>query len=181
MKNILILIVTIIVLAGLGIGYSNSFISQKEAIAGSWAEVENQMQRRYDLIPNLINTVKGYTKHESSIFTEIANSRAKLSGASSKAQKAEESVKIESALGRLLAIAESYPNLKADQSFLALQAELAGTENRMAVARKRYNDLVRDFNARIKGIPGRFMGYESEEYFKPANIEAVKNPPKVEF
>ncbi|HHU82695.1 MAG TPA: LemA family protein [Firmicutes bacterium] len=163
--------------------YYNSFITLEEEINGKWAEIENNLQRRADLIPNLVATVKGYASHEEAIFTEIAQARSRLLGAQGVADKVQASAAMESALGRLLAIAEAYPELKADQRFAALQDELAGTENRLSVARLRYNEAVKAYNARIRRLPARIvagmMGLEAKEYFQIE--EAAREVPKVEF
>ena len=163
--------------------YYNSFITLEEEINGKWAEIENNLQRRADLIPNLVATVKGYASHEEAILTEIAQARSRLLGAQGVADKVQASAAMESALGRLLAIAEAYPELKADQRFAALQDELAGTENRLSVARLRYNEAVKAYNARIRRLPARIvagmMGLEAKEYFQIE--EAAREVPKVEF
>ena len=155
-----------------------------ETIDQSWAEIDNQLKRRADLIPNLVNTVKGYASHERGIFTQVAEARSKLLGAKGVQQTAEASRGFESALGRLLAIVERYPDLKASQNFTQLMDELSGTENRIAVARMRYNGSVRSFNVSIKRFPGKvfagWFGYdEARIYFEVE--EAVKETPKVEF
>jgi LemA protein len=163
--------------------YYNSFINLEEEINGRWAEIENNLQRRADLIPNLVATVKGYASHEEEIFTEIAQARSRLLGAQGVADTVQASAAMESALGRLLAIVEAYPQLKADRSFLGLQDELAGTENRLSVARLRYNEAVKAYNARIRRLPARIvagmMGLEAKEYFQIE--EAARELPKVEF
>src|SRR6478736_8423532 len=120
----------------------NKFVGQEEAIKQQWAQVENQLQRRNDLIPNLVETVKGYATHEESVFKEIADSRSKLLAAKSPEETIEASNQQSSALGRLLAVVENYPNLKADAQFMRLQDELAGTENRLATERMRYNERI---------------------------------------
>ncbi len=166
------------------LGYYNKFVSLNETIDQSWAEIDNQLKRRADLIPNLVNTVKGYASHERGIFTQVAEARSKLLGAQGVQQTAEASRGFESALGRLLAIVERYPDLKASQNFTQLMDELSGTENRIAVARMRYNGSVRSFNVSIKRFPGKvfagWFGYdEARIYFEVE--EAVKETPKVEF
>jgi LemA protein len=158
-------------------------ITGKENINSAWAQVENQLQRRADLIPNLVNTTKGYMKHEKEIFTHIADARAKLAGATTIPEKIKAYTSLEHALGRLLVIVERYPDLKANQTFVRLMDELAGTENRIAVERRRYNEAVKTYNMLIKRIPGRFFanifGFEEATYFEVK--EEVKQVPKVTF
>jgi LemA protein len=164
-------------------GTRNSLVSMEVNIEGTWAQVENQLQRRYDLIPNLVNTVKGYAKHEKEIFENIAEARAKLAGARTPSEKMQASKGIESALSRLLMVVENYPNLKANESFNRLMDELAGTENRLAVERRRYNESVKVFNKTIRLFPKNFVasffGFEKKDFFQ---IEAAaKTTPKVKF
>ena len=141
------------------------------------------MQRRNDLIPNLVNTVKGYASHEKEIFENIANARASLMGATSMKDKSAADAQLTAGLGRLLAIAENYPTLKADGSFIRLQDELAGTENRIAVARKDYNDSARLYNTKIAKFPtvifANMFGFQKFEYFEAA--EGAKEVPTVNF
>jgi LemA protein len=173
----------------LGIGFAsvmkarNSFVNMDEDITKQWAQVENQLQRRNDLIPNLVSTVKGYASHEREVFEKIADARSKMAGASTKEDTINAANQMSSALARLLVVVENYPNLKADQSFARLMDELAGTENRLAVERKRYNDLVRDYNAARRRFPTNLVasmfGFNEATYFKvPEEAKAV---PKVDF
>ncbi|MEA3493103.1 MAG: LemA family protein [Candidatus Margulisiibacteriota bacterium] len=163
----------------------NGLVGLDQNVKQLWSQVENQLQRRYDLIPNLVRTVKGYAAHEKEIFIDVAEARAKLAGAATINQKAQAASGLEGVLGRLLAIAENYPQLQASKNFRALQDELSGTENRLAVARMRYNEGVENYNRRAKSIPtvmfvGLF-GFDREKaYFQVAN-DAVKKTPKVEF
>jgi LemA protein len=165
------------------IGTRNSLVQLEEGINGAWAEIENQLQRRSDLIPNLVNTVRGYASHEEEVFSNIADARAKLAGAGSVAETAEGYNEMQGALSRLLVVVENYPDLKANQNFNRLQDELAGTENRIAVARKRYNDQVQRFNTRIRMFPGSIiagsLGYSSREYFEIE--ESAREVPTVDF
>lgn len=163
------------------IGIKNSLINKEETITQQWSEVENQLQRRYDLIPNLVSTVKGYAKHESEVFKNISNARAAMFSARGVAAKAEAEANINSALSRLMAVAESYPTLKANENFIRLTDELAGTENRIAVSRKRYNDSVKEFNTSIRQFPGNMFGFEKKEYFNPPAKGKMEVAPKVEF
>src|SRR3979490_233905 len=131
----------------------NKFVSQEEAVKAQWAQVENQLQRRNDLIPNLVETVKGYAAHEQGVFKEIADSRSRLPAAKSPEESIAAANQQTSALGRLLAIAENYPNLKANEQFNRLMDELSGTENRIAVARQRYNEAVQQYNTSPRPSP----------------------------
>ena len=168
---------------GYYVSLRNGFVTMDENVTGQWAQVENVLQRRSDLIPNLVNTVKGFASQEKEIFTSIAESRAKLGGAKSIGDKINAANGMSAALGRLLVIVERYPNLKSNQNFLALQDELAGTENRIAVERKRYNDRVRLYNTGIRRFPGTFvassMGISAYPYYEvPAEKKEV---PQVKF
>jgi LemA protein len=161
----------------------NRFVSQEEAIKQQWAQVENQLQRRNDLIPNLVETVKGYATHEESVFKEIADSRSKLLAAKSPEETIEAANQQTTALGRLLAVVENYPNLKANEQFNRLMDELAGTENRIAVERMRYNQKVQDYNTSRRQFPAnltaKVFGFKEYPYFQ-APPEA-KQVPKVNF
>ena len=168
---------------GYVVSLRNGFVTMEENITGQWAQVENVLQRRSDLIPNLVNTVKGIAAQEKDVFTSIAESRAKLSGAKSIGDKIDAANGMSTALGRLLVIVERYPDLKSNQNFLQLQDELAGTENRIAVERKRYNDRVREFNTGIRRFPGNLvassMGFKAFPYYEvPAEKKEV---PQVKF
>lgn len=181
-----VLILAIIAIAGFFIGTYNRLQVMDENVTANWAQVENQLKRRNDLIPNLVNTVKGYAKHENEIFTNIANARAKLSGAmnSNDVKAVQQSTnELNSALSRLLVVVENYPNLKADKAFTGLQDELAGTENRLAVARRDYNESVKTINALIRTFPTSLVaamsGVKSRDYFEITEQE--KQTPKVEF
>lgn len=178
-----VIAVIVLIIVGMTVSYYNRFISQSEAIEAQWAQVENQLKRRTDLIPNLVNTVKGYMEHERGIFEHIADARAKLAGATTISEKIKAYEGLERALGRLLIIVENYPVLKANESFNRLMDELSGTENRIAVERMRYNEKVKDYNMLIKHFPGNFYAglfkRELATYFEiPEEEKAV---PKVEF
>jgi LemA protein len=177
-------VVGVVVLVGaLLAGRYNSLVQSREEVNGTWAQVENVLQRRADLIPNLVATVKGYAAHEKEIFTEIADARSRLVAARTPADAADANARLDSALGRLLVIVEAYPDLKANESFVRLQDELAGTENRIAVERKRYNDAVRSYNATIKRFPTNLaaglFGFDQAEYFEAE--EGAREAPKVDF
>ncbi|HSA07688.1 MAG TPA: LemA family protein [Candidatus Gastranaerophilales bacterium] len=180
------ILLLLVILFGSFIGTYNSLQIQDETVTSSWAQVENQLQRRNDLIPNLVNTVKGYASHEKEIFTNIAESRSKLAGAVKSGNVGDvnkANAEFSGALSRLLAIAENYPNLKANQNFIALQDELAGTENRIAVSRKDYNETVKVLNAKIRTFPtviiANISGIKAREYFEVE--ESAKQAPDVKF
>jgi LemA protein len=184
-KTIALVVIVLIVLGfgGCAVSRYNGFVQANEDIDAAWAQVQNVLQRRADLIPNLVETVKGYAAHETAIFTAVAEARAKLLAAKTPAETSAANAGLESALGRLLAISEQYPNLKANENFARLQDELAGTENRISVERKRYNDAVRAYNGSIKQFPGSLIagmfGFAPREYFEAeAGAEQV---PKVKF
>ncbi len=163
-------------------GYDN-VIAMDENVKGSWAQVENQLKRRYDLIPNLVETVKGYAAHEKELFEHIADARTKYFQANTVKDKIQASTQLEGVLSRLLLLQENYPQLKANESFLKLQDSLEGTENRIAVERKRYNDAVQMLNTYIRTFFGRFFaafaGVSSAEYYEIP--EGEKEAPKVKF
>ena len=165
-----------------GCGY-NTMVSMKEAVDSAWAQVLNQLQRRNDLIPNLVEVTKGYAAHEKEVFESVANARARLLAAGTREGQIDAANEMTGALGRLLAIAERYPELKANEQFARLSDELAGTENRIAVERKRYNDTVQAFNTYVKQLPqalyARFIGFGAQKYFEVP--EAAQQAPKVQF
>jgi LemA protein len=173
----------VLIVVGYGACKYNSMVRAQEDVDGSWAQVENVLQRRADLIPNLVETVKGYAQQEREIFTEVAQARSRLIGAQGPREAAEANQNVSSALSRLLAISERYPDLKSNQNFMRLQDELAGTENRIAVERKRYNDEVRSFNKQIAQFPDRLFanmfGFDQREYFEAE--EGSQTPPEVRF
>ena len=161
----------------------NKFTTQEEAIKAAWAEVQNQLLRRNDLIPNLVETVKGFAAHEEGIYKEIADARSQLLAAKSPEETIEAANKQTTALGRLLAVVENYPNLKANEQFNRLMDELAGTENRLSVARMRYNERIQEYNAATRRFPGnvtaKMFGFKQYPYFEvPPSATAV---PKVDF
>lgn len=185
MKGFLIaLIVIVIITIGAFVGTYNGIVSKHETITASWAQVENQLQRRNDLIPNLVNTVKGYAAHEKTVFEDVTLARSQWAKASTVDEKVKAASQIDAALSRLLLVVENYPNLKADQTFLRLMDELSGTENRIAVERMRYNEAVRDYNITVRMFPGNIIanmfGYKTAtEYFKAE--EKAKTVPEVKF
>ena len=164
-------------------GSYNGLVSQSQAIDGQWAQVETQYQRRYDLIPNLVSSTQGFLKQEQTVFSQIAEARTRYSGAATPDDKAAAAGGIESALGRLLVIIENYPQLKSNETVAKLMDELAGTENRISVERRRFNELVQGYNTRIKTIPTNLMagvfGFGERNYFQ--SLEGAQVAPKVEL
>ena len=161
----------------------NKFTTQEEAIKGAWGEVQNQIMRRNDLIPNLVETVKGFASHEEGIFKEIADSRAKLAGAKTPAESIEAANQQSAALARLLVVVENYPNLKANEQFNRLMDELSSTENRLTVARMRYNERIQEYNTTRRKFPSnmtaKVFGFKEYPYYEaPASSQAA---PKVDF
>ncbi|MCK6457453.1 MAG: LemA family protein [Phycisphaerae bacterium] len=189
LSKIILVFLAVVVLVGLiagGCALSgyNRAIALDEGVKNAWAQVENQLQRRYDLIPNAVEAVKGYAKHEKELFEKIASTRqAYFQPSATAAEKIRAANAMEGLLSRLLVLRETYPELKANEGFLKFQDQLEGTENRLSVERKRYNDAVRDLNGYIRGMPGRFFaglaGVSAAEYFESA--EGAKDTPKVSF
>jgi LemA protein len=177
-----IIVLTLVTMPLGGCSY-NRFVGQEEAIKAQWAQVENQLQRRNDLIPNLVETVKGYAQHEEGVFKEVADARSRLLAAKSPEETIAAANQQTSALGRLLAIAENYPQLKANEQFNRLMDELAGTENRIAVERMRYNERVQEYNTARRQFPSnvtaKLFGFKEYPFFQ-APPEA-KQVPKVNF
>lgn len=185
MKNKTLLIVLGVV-AFLGITLAsnyNSFVNLDLQSSQQWAQVENQYQRRFDLIPNLVQSVEGVMKQEKDVFGALADARTRYSGAATVTDKAKAATEVESALSRLLVVMENYPVLKSDQTVNRLMDELSGTENRIAVERGRYNDTVKEFNLKVRTFPSNLLagifGFSQKDYFEIE--EAVKTVPKVEF
>ena len=172
-----------VVCIGWGIGQYNKVISMDEQVKAQWAQVDNQLKRRYDLIPNLVETVKGYATHEREVFENIAQARTQYFQAKTPADKIQASQQLEGVLSRLLVLTETYPQLKANESFLKLQDSLEGTENRISVERKRYNDSVQILNSYRRSFAGRFIaaiaGVGEAKYFETPAAE--REAPKVKF
>lgn len=164
-------------------GTYNSLVTLDEGVKGAWAQVENQLQRRYDLIPNLVETVKGYAAHEKEVFLKVTEARAKVGGATSINDKIAANNGLTAALSRLLLVVERYPDLKANTNFIRLQDELAGTENRIAVERRRYNETVKAFNIKIRRFPTNLLagifGFEKAAFFQVPKER--QEAPKVKF
>ena len=176
-------VVIIIIVVGGFFSLYNGLKESEISVDASYGQVENQMQRRSDLIPNLVNTVKGYDVHEKAVIEEVVNARAKLAGAQGVEQMDAANAELSGALGRLFAIAEAYPDLKANTQYLELMRELAGSENRIAVARRDYNEAVREYNVRISTFPGvflaSFMGMTKKPQFQAK--EGADAVPEVKF
>ena len=185
MKRILIGLLAVVLIVGVAIAsIYNGIVTKHETITAKWAQVENQLQRRNDLIPNLVNTVKGYAAHEKTVLEDVTNARSKWTNAATLDDKVKAASQMDSAISRLLLVVENYPQLKADQTFLQLMDELSGTENRVAVERMRYNESVRDYNVTVRRFPANIVagmfGYKvATEYFKAE--EKAKTVPEVKF
>lgn len=182
-KIVLIIIAVIAVIAIILIGGYNSIISASEEVENKFSTIDTQLQRRADLIPNLVNTVKGYANQEKEIINTVTTAREKLVGANSVTAKAEADQELTNALSRLLVVVENYPELKSSQNFIQLSDELAGTENRIATARRDYNEAVKTYNLKIKKFPSNVManmfGFGEKQYFEAS--EESKNVPNVQF
>ena len=179
-----VLVVVLLMFFGMYIGAKNQMVAKNETIKSNWAEVDNNLKRRADLIPNLVETVKGITGQEQAVFGEIARARSALLSASTPKDKIAANGQLDGAFGRLLAVVENYPQLKSSENFLRLQDELAGTENRLAVSRKRYNDSIQDYNTFILQFPNSlFAGIagfsRNNDYFQVSETE--RQVPKVNF
>jgi len=182
MKKTLLILIGAVVLIGFSlVGTYNGLVQQDQAITNQWAQVETQYQRRFDLIPNLVNSVKGLFNQEQEVFGQIAEARTRYSGAQTVDEKAAAAGEVESALGRLLVIVENYPQIKSDQAVMGLMDELAGTENRVSVERRRFNDLVQGYNTKIKQFPTNLivgmLGFSERAYFEA--VEAAQQAPEV--
>ncbi len=184
MNKITILIIAVVViLAGyLGLAY-NGFVTASESVDNQWAQVETQYQRRFDLIPNLVNSVKGVMKQETAVFSAIADARTHYAGAQSTSEKATAASEVESSYARLLVVMENYPQLKSADTVQTLMAQIEGTENRISVERGRYNDSVRAYNLKAKRFPGSLVagmfGFDAKAYFQ--SMDSAENAPSVEF
>ncbi|MFH1427645.1 MAG: LemA family protein [Patescibacteria group bacterium] len=182
-KLLLVLVIIIIIVGGYVWSTYNKLITANESVDNQWAQVESQYQRRFDLIPNLVESVKGIMNQEQQVFGDIAEARTRYAGANTVSEKAEAATEVESALARLLVVMENYPELKSAENVQTLMAQLEGTENRISVERKRYNDEVKNFNVLIKRIPtniiAKMLGYTDKTYFEA--VEGSENAPQVQF
>lgn len=179
-----VVVLLALILGGNLVGSRNELVTEKNAVEGAWAQVDVALQRRADLIPNLVETVKGFAKQEQSVIQSVADARAALGGAKTPAEKIAANGQLDTALSRLLVVVENYPNLKSNENFLRLQDELAGTENRIAVERRKYNETVQRYNTDIelfpKNIAASLFGFQrNDAYFKAET--AAKEAPKVKF
>src|ERR1700758_672639 len=181
---IIIVVLIVLVVGGQYIGVKNTLVSKNEAVKGAWSQVDIVLQRRADLIPNLVETVKGYAKQEQTVFEDIAKARSALLSARNPSDKIAANNQLDGALGRLLALSENYPQLKSNENFLRLQDELAGTENRIAVERKRYNDTLQDYNTYVQQFPASvfagWAGFKANPAYFTAS-EGAREVPKVNF
>jgi LemA protein len=179
-----ILVLIAAMLGGMYVSRRNEMVRKNETINAAWSQVDVVLERRADLIPNLVETVKGIAAQEVTVFSNIANARAALLGAKTPADRIAANAQLDGALGRLLAIAENYPQLKSNENFLRLQDELAGTENRIAVERRRYNEALRDYNTYIGLFPNylfaHWAGFERNDHYFEAPA-AAREAPKVAF
>jgi LemA protein len=178
-----VIVLGAIIIAVSLVGIYNGLVTKSQGVDAQWSQVETQYQRRYDLIPNLVNSVKGMMTQEQKIFLAIAEARTRYGAAQTVNEKAVAAGEVETALGRLLAIMENYPDLKSSQNVTQLMDELAGTENRISVERKRFNDLTRDYNTQVKTFPTNMLagmfGFSEKLYFE--SVTGSDTPPKVEF
>ena len=187
--KIALIVIAVLLLVGMGacskfVDVRNDLVTQREAVTASWSTVDIALQRRADLIPNLVETVKGFAAHETEVFKNIGDARAALGGARTPSEKIAANDQLSGALGRLLVISENYPLLRSNENFLRLQDELAGTENRIAVERRKYNEIVQQYNTDIeifpKNIAASMFGFHrNDAYFKAE--AAAKEAPKVKF
>ena len=182
-RTLAIILGAVLLIAIAFVGIYNRLVTMDVAVTTSWAQVENVLQRRADLIPNLVSTVKGFAKHEKDILDKLAEARTQYTGAKSPDEKMKAANQMEGALGRLMVIVENYPNLKANESFAKLMDELAGTENRIAVERMRYNQAVQDLNGAVRRVPYNIIagpfGFKARNFFEAA--PEAKAVPKVSF
>ena len=186
-KNVLIIVVILVLVIVIPYFYLkgtyNRLVTMDETVKGAWAQVENQLQRRYDLIPNYVETVKGYAAHEKEVFVKVTEARSRVGGATSVPDKIQANNTLSAALSRLLVVVERYPDLKANTNFIRLQDELAGTENRIAVERRRYNEAVKEYNIAIRSFPTNLIagmfGFEKATFFEVPKER--QEAPKVKF
>src|SRR4030081_1063381 len=181
---IAVLVIIVLIVFGQYVTVKNTLVSKNEAVKAAWSQVDIVLQRRADLIPNLVETVKGFEQQEQTVFGDIAKARSALLSAGTPQEKSAANQKLDGALGRLLVIVENYPQLKSNENFLRLQDELAGTENRIAVERKRYNDALQDYNTYVLQFPNSlyagFAGFKQNPAYFQAS-EASRATPKVDF
>src|SRR3954451_16974230 len=181
---VIVIVLIALVVGGQYVGVRNTLVTKNESVRSAWSQVDVVLQRRADLIPNLVETVKGYAQQEQTVFGEIARARSALLGAQTPAQKIAANGQLDGALGRLLALSENYPQLKSNENFQRLQDELAGTENRIAVERKRYNDTLQDYNTYVQQFPNslfaNWAGFKANEAYFQAS-DGSRAVPNVNF
>jgi LemA protein len=177
---VVVIFLVVLMFFGSYVSAKNQMVAKQEAVKAQWSQVDVVLQRRADLIPNLVSTVKGYATHEEKVFDDIANARAALLNAKDPSGKIQANGQLDGALGRLLAISENYPNLKADQNFLSLQSQLEGSENRIAVERRRYNETLRDYNTFIRQFPNSIWagiaGFQPDNAYFEASASSRQAP-----
>ena len=181
---VLVLVLALLAFGGKYVGIRNDLVTKKESVSAAWSQVDVELQRRADLVPNLVATVKGYAKHEEGIMDTVANARSALLNAKTPQEKINANSQLDSAIGRLLVVVENYPNLKANENFLRLQDELAGAENRIQNQRRRYNEAVQTYNTQLQLFPNNLVaslsGFQREDaYFKTE--PGSRTAPKVAF
>jgi LemA protein len=181
---VLVLLLVLLAFGGKYISIRNDLVTKKETVTAAWSQVDVALQRRADLIPNLVETVKGFAKHEEKAINDVASARAALGGAKTPSDKIAANTQLDGALSRLLVVVENYPNLKANENFMRLQDELAGTENRIAIERRKYNETVQSYNTQIQLFPNNIVaslsGFQREDaYFKTE--AGARTAPKVAF
>lgn len=181
---VIVIIVILLIFGGMYVSAKNNMVTKDEAIKSQWRQVDVVLQRRADLIPNLVETVKGFAGQEQKVFGDIAAARSRLLSAAPPAEKIAANQAMDSALGRLLAIAENYPQLRSNENFMRLQDELSGTENRIAVERRRYNETIQDYNTYVRQFPNSFFAgiagfHPNNDYFQAD--EGSRQAPKVNF
>jgi LemA protein len=181
--TLVVVVLLVLIVGGWLRGTYNGLVQGDESVKAAWAQVQNQLQRRFDLIPNLVETVKGYASHERETLTAVTEARAKVAGARTIDEQIDANQGLTNALTRLLVVVEQYPNLKADQTFIRLQDELAGTENRISVERRRYNEVVQSYNVRVRSFPTVLLagvfGFEKARMFEAG--PGAEQAPKVNF
>lgn len=181
---VVVIFIAVLLVFGSYVSAKNQMVAKQEAVHAQWSQVDVVLQRRSDLIPNLVETVKGYAKHEETVFADVANARSALLNARDPQSKIAANGQLDSAIGRLLVLSENYPNLKADQNFLQLQDQLEGTENRIAVERRRYNLTLQEYNTFIRQFPNSvwagMAGFQADNAYFQAS-EASKQAPSVKF
>ncbi len=182
-KGLLVVLIIAVVLVGMGVSTYNSLVGIDESVDGAWAQVENVLKQRADLIPNLVETVKGYASHESEVFIKVTEARSKLENATTPEEYAKANSELDKALIDVNVVAEAYPELKANQNFLSLQSELSSIENKLATERMRYNDVVQTYNSTVRKFPksifAGILGFNQRQYFEISEADA--EVPKVNF